>query len=490
MYDSSIYYYKKALNYLDSNGQSYTSENTISFNSAKAVVYGNLADIYYVYGKLDTAISLLKTSIAVNLQKDYTNDDAMLSQIKLAKMYFQTKDYVDFEHVLALVKSELDSIQNLNVALNWNKLMWDYCALNNQPAKAYPYITTYLIINDSIHKQEDKLLASDIEGKIKGKERQYQLALMNKDTHSQKIYMVVATVLVFLALAIIFIILYGAARTRKNLRTLTSLNNKITEQKAELEYAITELQQRDKDKTRILRSVAHDVMNPIAAIQALTDILMGESDSYTDDQKEMFGLIKQSCQNSLSLSKDILEASQQLVGANLKKEWVDINDLVKNCVELLNFKAATKHQNITIIFSQEKIKAFINKDKVWRVLSNLIGNAIKFSFENSIIEVTVEQLGPFSKLEMLEGGKEIYNGEDKVLISIKDTGIGIPEKNKPLIFDMFTEAKNTGTAGETPHGLGLSITLQIVKAHGGNIWFDSIEGKGTTFYVELPIYLV
>ena len=77
--------------------------------------------------------------------------------------------------------------------------------------------------------------------------------------------------------------------------------------------------------------------------------------------------------------------------------------------------------------------------------------------------------------------------DGKIKVSVKDNGVGIPEKNKHNIFDMFTESKLPGTAGETPHGMGLSISLQIAKAHKGNVWFDSEEGKGSTFYLEFPV---
>ncbi len=64
--------------------------------------------------------------------------------------------------------------------------------------------------------------------------------------------------------------------------------------------------------------------------------------------------------------------------------------------------------------------------------------------------------------------------------------MGIPERNRPLVFDMFTQAKVPGTSGEMPYGLGLSISLQIAKAHKGNIWFETEEGKGSTFHFEFP----
>jgi signal transduction histidine kinase len=110
----------------------------------------------------------------------------------------------------------------------------------------------------------------------------------------------------------------------------------------------------------------------------------------------------------------------------------------------------------------------VSREKIWRVVSNLLVNAIKFSPEGSAIEVRMQQQ------------------ENSVVICIQDHGIGIPEKLKAKVFNMFTDARRTGTMGEQSFGLGLAISRQIVEAHGGEIWFESIVGQGTTFYVKLP----
>jgi len=110
----------------------------------------------------------------------------------------------------------------------------------------------------------------------------------------------------------------------------------------------------------------------------------------------------------------------------------------------------------------------INRERIWRVISNLISNAIKFSNKGGVINIGINEL------------------ENDVEIFIKDHGIGIPEKMKPMIFNMFTEAKRSGTAGEKSFGLGLSICRQIVENHGGKIWFESKPGEGTTFFIKLP----
>ncbi|MEP6613095.1 MAG: ATP-binding protein, partial [Mucilaginibacter sp.] len=110
----------------------------------------------------------------------------------------------------------------------------------------------------------------------------------------------------------------------------------------------------------------------------------------------------------------------------------------------------------------------ISREKIWRVIGNLISNAIKFSPAGETIFVKAV----------------VANNE--LRISVNDAGIGIPANVQDKVFNMFTEAKRPGTAGEKSFGLGLSISKQIIENHDGKIWFESDGKTGTTFYISLP----
>ena len=467
-YDSAMLYYTRALAYIDSNYMRYDKRES-TYISAKAVVYGNMAGVYLTLRNYDTAKVLLEKSIHINLQKGYTNTDALIDQVKLAKLFFDKENQDSMKEVLQQIKAELDTIpdNDKKTEQSWNNLMWQYYNHEKDSVKAYRYLLAYQRMNDSFIANSKSLMTADVEGRIRSIERTNRINQLNKNNKQEKISLIIAVTIMCMALCIIWLILRNARKTKKNLEQLTRLNNQVNEQKEKLQTTLTELELKDKDKSRILRSVAHDVMNPIAAITVLIDILLTDTEGFTDEQKEIFGMIKEACSNSLTLSKDILEASVNHTG--FTKEWVHIHKLVASSVELLSFRAAAKKQRLVITCDDKSIKAFVNKEKIWRVINNLIGNAIKFSHEHSDITINVA------------------SEPDKVDISVKDNGIGIPEKNKPYVFDMFTEAKATGTSGEIPHGLGLSISLQIAKAHSGTIWFESEEGKGSVFHLVLPV---
>ncbi len=467
-YDSALFYYKKALTYLNEQTGKHANKLSSVYEAPKAVVYGNMAEVYVHLGKLDSAKILYEHSIRINLQKGYTNSDAMIDQVKLAELYFRTKDIQNAQQVLFNIKSELDSLPDKNIEMKWNRLMWQYCEISGDSLKAYRHLRAYTLMNEDFILSNRGVMESDLDMRVNDLEKQYRINLLTKDKRQQKIYLIVLAILALMAIAIIVLVWRNAQRSQKNIRLLTALNNKVNEQKEQLEVALEGLRQKEKDKTRILKSVAHDVMNPIAAIVSLTDILLHDTEGYSEDQLEVIHLIREASNNSLNLSRDILEASEEIDESKMVKERTEINLLISKSVELLHFRALAKKQQIIASYPSEPVFAYIYKDKMRRVINNILANAIKFSFENSVIEIKLEQRG------------------DEVHIAVKDTGVGIPEKNKPHVFDMFTDVKLPGTSGEVPHGLGLSISLQIARAHNGDIWFESEEQKGSVFHLVFP----
>jgi len=468
-YDSAIYYYQKALDYLNERTGKYEHKLPNVYEAPKAVVYGNMAEVYMHLGKFDSAIILYENSININLQKGYTNSDAIVNQVKLADIYFNTGDAQKAKITLDKIKAELDTIPDTQVEILWNKLMWKYSEHTRDSLKAYRHLRLYTLLNENFISANKALMETDLDMRVKDLEKQYRINLLIEDKKQQKTYLIIVTILACMAVVIIFLILRNAYKTKQNLKILTKLNNTVNEQKYQLELALEELRIKEKDKTRILHSVAHDVMNPIAAIVSLTDILLYDKGNYTPDQLEVINLIKEASNNSINLSKDILEAAENTINKTLTKHRTDINQLVSRSVELLSFGAQSKKQRIITHLPPQTIFAHIYKDKMRRVINNILGNAIKFSHEGANIDITLTQEG------------------DNVHIAVQDYGIGIPPQNQAHVFDMFTDAKLPGTSGEVAHGLGLSISLQIVRAHNGDIWLESEPDKGTTFHIVFPV---
>ena len=226
------------------------------------------------------------------------------------------------------------------------------------------------------------------------------------------------------------------------------------------------LEKSNKDKDRILRVVAHDLRNPISGIAAIAQTL-STNEHEINQQQQLIQLIESTSSNSLLLINELLQSNTTNEILNLQN--ANLNTILKQCVELLQFKAKEKKQTIEISLPNELITANIDVEKTERVFSNLINNAIKFSSLNSVIKVELE--------------KE----QNLAVISVEDNGIGIPAEYVEHIFDAFTTLKRKGTEGEKSFGLGLSVCKQIIETHKGKIWAESKEGKGSTFYIQLPL---
>ncbi|MBX2907344.1 MAG: tetratricopeptide repeat-containing sensor histidine kinase [Taibaiella sp.] len=470
-YDSAMHYYKRALTYLNHMTGKFPIKQMHVYEAPKAVVYGNMAEVFMHLGQHDSARVLYEHSIAINLQKGYANSDALIDQVKLAALYFKLGEPNLAKGTLDMVKVELDTIPDKSVETMWHKLMWQYNELRGDSLASFRHLRMYMVRNEEQANANKALMETDLDMRVRDVQKQYKINMLISDRKQQKVYMVIMAIFAGMALAIVILVLRNSRRTQRHVTELRNLNNEILEQRRKLQETLEKLQAKEKDNSRILKSVAHDVMSPIAAIVSLADIMINDPNASRDEQLEIAGMIKEASTNSLTLSKDILQASRDIGDNTLKKEKTDINQLIRKAVDLMSVKAHDKGQKIELSLPDAPVYANVDGDKIRRVLMNILSNAVKFSYENTVI-----------KLTMIAAAGNVH-------ITVTDSGIGISEKHKGHVFDMFTDARMVGTAGEPSHGLGLSISLQVIRSHGGDIWFESEEGKGTAFHISFPANL-
>lgn len=219
------------------------------------------------------------------------------------------------------------------------------------------------------------------------------------------------------------------------------------------------------DKDGMFNALVHDLRNPIVGILGLTELILKNS-NLDKEVVNLLRLIKEASSQSFDMITSLVNARLDANVEQVRREKTDLTKLLKYSVGILKQKAREKNQKV-LLHAPNPVYAFIDAEKIIRVFDNLITNAIKFSPEATEISVFVTKL------------------DNKITISVKDRGIGIPFELRPKIFDMFSSSKRTGTRQEPSFGLGLSICKQIVEAHGGKIWFNSSLTNGTSFYVEL-----
>lgn len=456
--DSALYYYDSTLSFIKQN----SNAAAIYASMANAVVYGNMGGVFLLQGKTDTAIALLKKSIAINMQPLFDHNDALLTHIKLANAYLKKNDLPLLAGTLTGIRKELDTISHtLTAEADWRQLMYQYYEKTGNTAEAFKFYKDFAALRDSLWLADKDQLQNDLDRELKERDQSYQIGLLQKQNQVNNLYLEITIGLSILAGIIIILIYVNYKRSKKNVIALTLLNTQIEEQKKQLERTTN-------DKDRILHIVAHDLRNPIGAAMMLSNSMLEDEDD--ESNKESLEMIVKASKNSLALIGELLEFSgAEKQEKNMFRETFDITESVNYARSLLQFKADEKKQTLDFSYSGRPLYVSANKERMNRVFGNVIANAIKFSPLNSAIYILVSERN------------------DHVIIEIKDSGIGIPANMLPVIFNTFTTAKRYGTSGETSFGLGLSICKQIIEANGGRIWAESTEGKGSSFFIELPL---
>lgn len=463
--DSAFYYYDSTLKYIARNKERFVTDITRYHyvETAQGVVYGSEGDAAYDQG--DTALSeaLYKKSIRINSQPDHAGEFAELTQARLAKIYLASGRMAEARSTLRELKSALDSLPSKLAQMSYLEQQWHFYDKSGRTETAYGYLLAYQRIKDSINTGGIPDASDDMQtelGHIAGENR---LNLLQKQNQLKDVFLGIAVVFSLMTVAIILLIWQNTRRTRKHVSVLTQLNQRISIQNDQMRKALSALEQSHQENTRLMKVMAHDLRNPIGASGSLASLLLEETDM-DEEHRRMLELIRASSQSSMEMITDLLHSN--ISREDLLKEPVDLQSLLKYCEEQLHFKADEKDQ--TLLLNAQPITLSASREKMWRVFSNLITNAIKFSPPRTSIHI------------------HMHRTPAGVLISVKDEGIGIPPELHEKIFDLFTESKRPGTSGEESFGLGLSISKQIVEAHGGRIWFESEEGKGTIFYISLP----
>jgi signal transduction histidine kinase len=461
--DSAAVYYNKALAYIKENESRFPGKKDF-IEIARAVIYGNQANVAIANKKYTEAERLLKLSISINEIPGHAPEDAVYSRIKLAKLYQLQNRYAEAGGVITQIDSTRKPYGNHDLSEGYYLLQSKQSANFGDHKAAYFYLSEYNRIRDSVATVFGPVTSLDIQQELDDIARQYQLVVLEKENKAKTGYLILVIVIAVLAILVVILVWMNYRRSRKNITELTQLHEEVTHKNAALQQTLTALEHGHQNNSRFMRIVAHDLRGPIGAITSLVEI-MKEGDIPEDRQKEMLQAIHTSGTKSLSMINELLN-DMQAFGKLSNIETVNITDILKYCVALYDHQVQEKKQTVTL----DTVPAYVSGDqeKLWRVFSNLVSNAIKFSKKEGEIRIMMEA------------------DDENVIIAIHDEGIGIPENFKHKIFES-TGAGSPGTSGEASFGLGLSISKQIISLHHGRIWFESETGAGASFFVSLPL---
>ena len=236
----------------------------------------------------------------------------------------------------------------------------------------------------------------------------------------------------------------------------------------------------DNLKSTFLANMSHEIRTPMNGILGFSDLLKSE-DSTSEERENYIDIIHQSGKQLMNIINDILDISKIEVGQiQINEESISVNEILNELLILFKPEIAEKRG----------IKLLIHKDltnnesvivtdgvRLRQILTNLINNAIKFTKEGFV---------EFGYLLLSDCKNDNSKEESCLQFYIKDTGIGIPKNKREIIFDRFRQSDESHTRKFGGTGLGLAISKGFVELLGGNIWHESSENKGSTFYFTIP----
>jgi PAS domain S-box-containing protein len=246
----------------------------------------------------------------------------------------------------------------------------------------------------------------------------------------------------------------------------------VTEQRRAQEMnerLLVEMEKAVKQRDEMLGLVSHDLRNPANAVKMLAGAILRMADDdegIRPDVAEHAAVMLQAATQMDRLIQDLLDSTRLEAGRlRLAPQWISAGELVSSAVETLTPIALSKSVTLSRSIGPELPEVYADAGRITQVLSNLIGNALKFVEENGVVSVDVKVDGTH------------------VQFAVRDNGAGIPAEDLPFVFDRFWQSKRMNRSGA---GLGLAIARGIVLGHGGRIWVESVPGVETVVRFTLP----
>ncbi len=229
----------------------------------------------------------------------------------------------------------------------------------------------------------------------------------------------------------------------------------------------------DQLRETMAHSISHELRTPVASIRAYTELVLDEgAGPINDEQRTFLSRAVSVCEYLEQLIEDLLELSKLRAGEiKLHPEMVDLRELLDQIIDSLRPRIEEMDIEVSVRIPDDASQLYIDRVRLAQILTNLVDNAVKFNYQGGKVEVTA--------------GRE----DGEIVISVTDTGPGIPPEELDAIFQEFYRGKSEAARSRTGAGLGLAIARRLAELLGGDITVDSQVGRGSTFSLRLPFRL-
>lgn len=264
--------------------------------------------------------------------------------------------------------------------------------------------------------------------------------------------------------------LYGELeeKMRERTRKLELARHQLEQRNAQLHQAYQELKELDHLKSDFVSMVSHELRSPLTNISGAVELMLQEEELSDEYVRRMLGVVGEQSERLIRLVRGVLDVSRIDAGRlYLDRQEVDLFPVLQRVVSSL--QATTDFHWFELPSADSLPTVWGDEDRIEQIFFNLLDNAVKFSLSGGPIKIQMEA------------------GEEEIMLSVTDPGVGIPAAKLDRIFQKFHRLDSDDARETYGHGLGLYITKALVEAHGGRIWAESVEGQGSTFTFTLPV---
>jgi len=257
-------------------------------------------------------------------------------------------------------------------------------------------------------------------------------------------------------------------------KTIEERTDEIQVKNKQLEEQAEKLKELDEIKSRFFANISHELRTPLTLIKGPTEELVNKS--YPGDKDKALNSILTNTNRMLRLINELLDLSKLESGSmKLNAKYQKLSPFINYVVKSFSSLADSRNINLLFLIPEEEIEIYFDREKLEKVLYNLLSNAFKFTPEDGYITIAAHRIVT----------KTFPDGA--VEISVHDSGMGIPENEIDQIFNRFIQAHNSGNTRLEGSGIGLALSKELIELHGGEITVKSLVDEGTEFDVILPI---
>lgn len=466
--DSSILYSTKAVKYYYDMSELNAVAHSLSYiGSAYAVKGDNKRAVKFFQAAIDTAL------------KANDNYSLAITYQSFAKLHLE-KGEIDAAEIYLQKAYQIAKKENLtDLVIEHYSIYSDLLRKKGNISGSFDYYKKYIETRDELRleqinndvtnwqiKYETEL--KETENKKLRQENVFKQAQIDNQRSLNNLLMILLLVALF---AIVVSVLYFRLK-RKTEQKIIEQKNELERLNRELESKNDNLEEANRSKDKLFSIISHDLRSPFQAIIGLSDILISEKDSITEEETASFIKgINESGKNLLTLTNNILEWSKvQLDKISVDKKKFTLGEIFEQLVSTYSAQYSEKQMKVEICCGAE-ISIFSDKQLLSTILRNFLNNSIKFSNPGGTIKIGAEQ------------------NNDSVHLFVEDEGVGISDTDLPKLFDIKSNYSTGGTNDEKGTGLGLIICKEFSELLNGTIAIKSKLNEGTRITVSLPIEL-